>query len=108
MPGAKFGGMGALAGVGNVWRTGLQKPFVCECFAGMGFQVFFKGNGLLFVLEGCVGNKAPWFVLRSMRGLPIVVGHETGLQVAAESDIGLVWVGNASEEIYIVHDSQFR
>ena len=79
--------------------------FVREGFAGVGFQILFKIKRPLTVFKRQVSHRLPWFEFRGVGRLTPVVCIEPRFEIFGESDVGLIRIWNASQEIDVVHDN---
>jgi len=69
----------------------------------MGFQVLFKGKGFGAVFERNIGDQIPRLVFGGMRGLAVVVGRKAGFNIFRKTDVCLIRIGDAAEEIDVIY-----
>ena len=75
----------------------------CESMATAGFKVVLKSEGLSERFKGDVGFNLPWHEFGCMGNLTGIVFCEAGAEVGSAADVALGGMGEAAEDVGVVH-----
>ena len=76
----------------------------CEGVAAAGLKIVLEGLGLFKSFECDVGFHLLGQVLGCVGNLPCVVFCEAGAEIGSAADVALVWMGEAAEDVGVVHE----
>ena len=79
--------------------------FVCKRPAGSGLQVLFECGRAVIVIKTDRRHHTPWRVLGSVGGIAMIVSGQSQLKVAGKTDIALIGVREALQEVNVFHES---
>ncbi len=77
--------------------------FVGECSTGSALQVLLESGGTLIIVKTDCGYDAPWGVSGCVGRGALVMTIQALLKAISQSDIALVGVREALEEVYVSH-----